>query len=266
MNFYSAHPLSQKLSTAKGLINRVVRLTNNSEFNKIGNIKEILRTNNFPSYIINRLIQQYISNSNSYITDTSGSTNTAARNSELPIYRSLTFIPKLSEPIAKMVRAKMPNLKLAFRNHSTASIFFTQLKDKREKEVQTCVIYSIPCSTWDSSYIGMTTQLLRSRISQHRTTDNNYVKHKHSLCLDENDLVAQENLTRLACKTALIKHTINFDHRFDFSNTKILGQERDANKLAILEMLHISKNKCVNSRTDIDGLSRAYAGFLNKLS
>ncbi|XP_058817405.1 uncharacterized protein LOC131680714 [Topomyia yanbarensis] len=61
LNYLSFHPLTQKLNTAMGFIARVFRLsTCKSEIEKKQTVREYLRNNNYPSGLINRLINRII--------------------------------------------------------------------------------------------------------------------------------------------------------------------------------------------------------------
>lgn len=99
---------------------------------------------------------------------------------------------------------------------------------------------------------------MSSHLTQHR---------KHQELLEELDNSTSNvddvmtNLECLAKKTTLIQHSIYTGHLFEYRNVTILGKETNRQKLNMLEMLHISQKDCVNSRSDIQGLSILYKGL-----
>ena len=79
----------------------------------------------------------------------------------------------------------------------------------------------------------MTTQYLDSRINGHKYTKN--------------------------ASTALHEHEKNEKHKFDFSNTKILTQDRNYQKRLVKEMIQINRdNLVVNDKQDINNLNLYY--------
>ena len=100
------------------------------------------------------------------------------------------------------------------------------------------VIYSIPCLNCPKKYIGMTTQYLDSRLNVHKYTKKT--------------------------STALHKHEKNEKHKFDFSNTKILTQDRNYQKLLVKKMIQIKRdNLVVNNKQDINNLSQIYYNLIH---
>lgn len=100
----------------------------------------------------------------------------------------------------------------------------------------------------------LTTQLLKSRIDQHRYDKNRFDR----LIRDDNtsNMVQQnQNLERISQKTAVIKHIMDSNHSFSYDDVKILVTDNSYEKLKIWEMLYIKTMKTVNLRTDVDGLS-----------
>ena len=83
----------------------------------------------------------------------------------------------------------------------------------------------------------MTTQYLNSRLNGHKYQKN--------------------------ASTALHKHESETQHDFNFTDTQIVDQDKNYNKLKVKEMIHIKKEKnCVNNKKDIDNLSQMYFNLL----
>lgn len=94
-----------------------------------------------------------------------------------------------------------------------------------------------------STYIGQTKQYLNKRIYNHKYSINNDVNGE----------------------TALSKHAKQFNHKFNFDDTKILVKENNYRKRLLLEMVNIKKDKnAINFKTDIENLSFLYNGLLSE--
>lgn len=111
------------------------------------------------------------------------------------------------------------------------------------------------------SYIGLTTNQLKTRLSGHRANINKYQK------LVEGGITNTDvQLARLGEITALLEHTINYKHDFDLTQVKIIDKTFKPSALSVLEMCHIANtDKTVNRRTDVYGLSNTYSGILHTI-
>ncbi|MBV2145435.1 MAG: GIY-YIG nuclease family protein, partial [Wolbachia endosymbiont of Pissodes strobi] len=125
------------------------------------------------------------------------------------------------------------------KSHNLLNSLFTKLKPKTPVMKNSNVVYSIPCENCPSTYIGMTSQLLKNRLNGHKYTKN--------------------------ASTALDKHQKNEKHCFNFNKTQILNKDQNYQKLIIKEMIEIKKDKnAINDRTDIGGLSNIYNNLIGK--
>lgn len=87
-------------------------------------------------------------------------------------------------------------------------------------------------------YIGQSSRTLHSRITSHRSDNNNINKQQSS---------------------ALAIHVNSTKHNVDYENTKILATEPIASKRLFLEMFYIQKQpNAMNKRSDISSLSNIY--------
>lgn len=65
LNFNSIHPLNQRIGTAVGLINRILSLSDNKYYqSNVKVINELLRRNDYPIKLTNRLINKYTQRNN----------------------------------------------------------------------------------------------------------------------------------------------------------------------------------------------------------
>ena len=253
LNYFSLHPLVQKLNTATGFIGRIFRLsTSKSIEEKKQTVREHLLTNNYPSSLINRLINRFVYQSAQSISD--------EVSPEPKVYRSLHHVEALTPALAKVVNRNFKNVTLSFKCVKTNRSLFTKLKDSSSYLSTRNVVYRIPCVDCDRSYIGMTTQQLKNRLAGHRSLMKRYEEYKTS------DRVRVERDEEFK-KTALMKHAIEEEHCFDIASTKIIDSDDRIQALQILEMCHIACDRsAVNYRTDTNNLSIAYTGILQSIT
>ncbi|XP_062716065.1 uncharacterized protein LOC134291828 [Aedes albopictus] len=280
LNYHSFHPTNMKLNVAKNLINRATQLTTKSSMEQVKHkIFQILRQNNYPSALINRLTSHIRNNQAALTTATPSNHNIQhshppqqpsqadpgtttilpisqhtlqAPNSQIPnevVYKSMPNIPILSRTISEILKREYPSVKIATYNIKSTKTLLKPVKDAVTPLEQHNVIYSIPCTNCDKVYIGMTTNHLKKRISGHRSNVN---KHSNTT---EHDTQP---------KTALIQHMLDCQHTFNLDGTKIVDRSYRSSALPMLEMCHIhNTSNTVNFRTDVDGLNITYAGILH---
>ncbi|XP_062710829.1 uncharacterized protein LOC134288912 [Aedes albopictus] len=176
------------------------------------------------------------------------------------MYRSIPYIPSLSERISKILKKDYPNVVIATRQIRTIKTIHTKVKFPTSKEDKSNIIYKIPCNNCESCYIGMTKNSLRKRLAGHKSNINKLEK-----MLNENH--TNTALTALAeTTTALIKHCIQSQHKFDLDRTEIIDHSNKTTTLPFLEMCHITNtNHTVNKRTDVEGLNTTYAALLHSI-
>lgn len=159
-------------------------------------------------------------------------------------------IPTLTRTISTILQRDYGQIKIATRNIKTVRSLLKPVKDPVLLQDQHNVIYSIPCNSCEKTYIGMTTNHLKKRISGHKSDINKLT----NIPIDGN----------IHAKTALIQHMVDNEHTFSLDRTKIIDRTLRSTALPMLEMCHIQNTpNTVNFRTDVDGLNTAYAGILH---
>ncbi|XP_058814568.1 uncharacterized protein LOC131678430 [Topomyia yanbarensis] len=254
LNYNSFHPLHQKINMAKNFIHRVNYLSSNlRDDEKISIIDKQLSLNNYPKKLRHRLINRMHERNILTLQTTDKNLQTT--------YRSIAYIPYLSNQIGKHLKNDYKHIQLAHRNIKTVGKFYTKIKDPVPADHHSNVIYSIPCKQCSSCYIGMTSNMLKTRICGHKTHYNTWDK----LLQDRSD-TTEIQIAHLKEKTALMDHSIKHNHRFDFENTSILAKNCKPHALPYIEVCHIitSKNSS-NKRTDTEGLNSIYAGIIHTL-
>ena len=92
-------------------------------------------------------------------------------------------------------------------------------------------------------YVGTTKQLLRQRISNHKSDINQ----------------------KSTGKTALACHSVECGHKPDFDGVEILETERYTSKRYTLETLHIINNKNnMNRKQDTQNISSVYCSLVKE--
>ncbi|XP_055525302.1 uncharacterized protein LOC129718508 [Wyeomyia smithii] len=254
LDYNSFHPLHQKINMAKNFIRRVDKLsTHLQDADKARIIHQQLSLNNYPKSLRNRLINRRQEN---IITLQESSDENLKYT-----YRSIPYIPYLSNRIDKHLKNEYKNIRLAHRNIKTVGQLLPKVKDPVPQEHQNNVIYKIPCKNCDACYVGMTTNMLKTRISGHRTYYNTWDK-----LLQQGYNATDPQISSLKEKTALMYHSITQNHRFDFHQTKIIDRHDKPHALPFIEVCHIANTEnSINKRTDTEGLNTVYAGIIHTI-
>jgi len=118
-------------------------------------------------------------------------------------------------------------------------------KDRTEHTMKNNIVYKINCSNCTASYVGQTKRQMKTRIREHC----------NNIKLDESK------------HSVISEHILNFKHKFDWDNVKVLDREPNWYKRLISEMLHIKEQKNgINLQKDTELLNESYFGLLNDLS
>ncbi|XP_055589013.1 uncharacterized protein LOC129741318 [Uranotaenia lowii] len=251
LDYLSIHPLHQKINVAKNFISRVDRLSPKvDEKTKIELMDSHLKLNNYPVSLRHRLINSRKCKKTVDLIET-----------EQCKYKSISYIPGLTDKIGKFLKTDYSSIKLATKTISKIKQIFTKVKDPVHQDDFSNVVYSIPCNDCDSQYIGMTTNTLKERIGGHKSNKKALDKLR-SEGVDKED----PRMANLNGQTALLHHSIKHDHSFDLNGTRIIDRHNFTSGLQTLEMCHIARNgNTVNKKTDTEGLSVIYAGIFNSI-
>lgn len=227
-----------KLNVAESLIKRVIHISN-PKFHRDNSkrVIEILKNNNYPIKLINKLFKKtFKSINNNNRTTTVENTYQNART----IYGSLTYIPKLTDKIHKVIKNQNTIIKIAKKPYNKNSDIFSKLKDKTPVENRDGVVYEIPCSC-KKIYIGQTSQPVKERMRQHK----NNIKNKSEY-------------------SAVVQHYKNNTHELNFENIKIKHSENNGQKREFLEQceIYLNNDKTINKKTDTQNLNFNYRNLL----
>jgi hypothetical protein len=256
LNFHSCHDYNQKINVATAFARRVITLSDASfhKKNKIL-ISNILTKNNYPRKITNRIIRKVsFLNTNSVELNctssvTQSSSNTERTETPRNIYNSLHYVPHLSHSIKRTFQEKSNFNNIIFSSKPVKQIknsVHANMKDKIIPENRSGVVYKIDCLDCEQSYVGETSKKLSTRVDQHRKDFKNKLSP--------------------GPKTALITHSLDHHHKFDFNSPTILDYETNMKKRRLLEASHIIINspRTVNIKSDTRNISAHYYNILDR--
>lgn len=221
---------------------------------------DILLKNKYPMHLIRKqmhkathriqLDELNTHNTTAAATTTPITTTTIAatpNSEEIIIRRSIVYIPKVSDVIAKTIKASAENLQVCYRpNEQQRSTVFSRLKSKRKISDKTNVIYHFKCEHCGLSYVGQTKNRLHERLCQH-SRDIQFTAH-----------------TEKQGKTAVVHHFEQTGHTPDLKDVRVLDVESRLSKRLTLEGLHIYTQPTYNLRCDTDSISSSYCALLQK--
>ena len=225
-----------KTNVIVGLKRRIIAITHPSlRKNALQRLQDILILNGYPRGFISRLLFDHTRERPSRNLES----NVQNTQDQTIKFATVPYIENLSHKLINLFKT-YSNIKIAQYNIITNRINFTPLKDKLHPLLNSNVVYSIPCKDCNNVYIGQTSQLLKKRLTLHKSD----VKLRPERC-------------------ALARHSHDTGHSFGFDDVKILELENNSFTKSFLEMCHINNHdNTVNSRTDINRLSTFYKYLL----
>ncbi|XP_067618090.1 uncharacterized protein DPCoAC isoform X1 [Eurosta solidaginis] len=238
MNYFSSQPFKYKINTANNFIHKVLSISH-QQFHEtnVRNIKNTLKKNNYPDYLITNLIDKKLMDIKNTTKQTPNIDNQTKR------YFSVTYIPRLTESLAHDHNNKRTShTTLAFKSNCTLATCFTKTKSPIDIQQQSNVVYEIQCKGNDSEncnkvYIGTTKRTLGTRLAEH-----------------EADIRKQKQ------STALSQHAVTNNHTAYFANTRILDKEKREKTRYTIESLRILQKRehTINRREDTDNIAASY--------
>jgi hypothetical protein len=237
LNYDSHLPLTYKRNTVSLMAKKILQFSN-SEFH-VDNFSLLRRTllaNGYPLKFLDRILDETCA--------TFGST-TSLRNvltSSTLKFMSIPYIPGLFEKFKRLFE-KYDVKVVGKGENNVRKKFFSSLKDTDVTDVQSGVVYQVPCLGCAQVYIGNTIQYVKRRMGNHKTGISN----------------------KNPDYSALVRHSLeNPSHVIDFANVCVLDKEPRQKKREVLEMLHIAENieNCMNVKTDSMYVPNCYKSFL----
>lgn len=248
INFWSYHKMSIKINLVKQMKNRVLNVSDQSfHIKNLGILMELFTNNSYPKQLLKQILYSTspLENEAQVVPlNLDQSTNNgvvAVADSTVPFrYISVPYINDVTARLAKILK-DVPNIKLANSTVLTVNKVFTNLKCKDNTSNISNIVYSIKCNDCNQIYIGQTGQMLKQRISIHKSD-----------CRLRPD------------RCALANHANSNKHNMDFGNAKILERQTNKSKRIFLEMAYIfGCDNTINKKTDVKHLSEFYSYLLS---
>ena len=208
INFFSAHPMQHKIGLIKGLRDRAILLSD-PEYRPANLllIKDTLKRNGYPSEMISAVIRKRVFEIYHplFVEKRKEEKNKKIGHISWRNIVVIPFVYNISNDIKRMFRRV--GIHTIFKLPIYTKQLFPPIKDKIPLSKNSNIVYSIPCMGCNQSYIGQTSRLLERRVYEHRRN------------------IFLPPLQH----TALTKHSMEFDHRFDFNNVKVVDRETNWN-------------------------------------
>ena len=126
----------------------------------------------------------------------------------------------VSKPISRILT--QVGIGVASKPHHTLSSLFCKPKDVINFEQKRGLVYQISCRDCNAVYVGETGRSVRTR------------KREHAVAVK----------TFNTKKSVLSQHVMDFDHRIDWDNVKILKSESHAYRRRVMESFLINQKAC----------------------
>ena len=139
------------------------------------------------------------------------------RTEKLKRFTSIPYLQGVSEPISRILT--QVGIGVALKPHHTLSLLFRKPKDAINFEQKRGLVYQISFRDCNAVYVGETGRSVRTRKWEHI------------------DAVKTFNTK----KSALSQRVVDFDHRIDWNNVKILKSESHAYRRRVAESFLINQ-------------------------
>lgn len=278
LNYLSSHPNNVKKNIATAFAQRVIRLSHPKYHTQnYTTIEEILSKNNYPPRMIRRII-----NNIKYVDQPRTMPHTT-QDKETMTYRSLPYVPVLSDKIRSNVTKLDENIRLGMKpTHKLQSLFTKTKTEVYQPKKGFC--YRIKCkgkcddeeTQCSKVYIGETgrdtgkEKSLPPRIKEHISTYKSALKRQGKTTADreitykgyrtrnkQNELetlkaIHRKNDREMRYQNAALDHAMHEGHVFDYENVEIMKYSSHYKKRKALESMYIvlEGDKAVNYKTD----------------
>ncbi|CAB0010456.1 unnamed protein product [Nesidiocoris tenuis] len=169
MDFRSAHAFSMKVACARELIGRALRLSSTQyhEDNKV-QVKNMLLANGYPVSLVSRLVSGWSCGGQRRERDHAEAVDTSQGPEAVQkFYGGLTYVEGVSTKLRGLLEKELPSVKIAFKYNNKISRLHTRLKAADPIQLQSGVVYKVPCKGCSTSYVGHTISYLRVRMARH---------------------------------------------------------------------------------------------------
>lgn len=228
-----------KINCIKEMKNRIEKICHPDLVDaNIKKLHKIFQDNSYPKQMLNKLLYETNTIAIEQPQPRPEQIENMDENSPTMKYGSLPNLGNLTNKIKNCFKDE--KVKIATYNTKTVKRLFSKLKDSTPTPLKSNVVYKINCSECDGTYVGQTSQWLKSRLSLHRS-----------------------DIQTMNPRCALASHSIQKNHKIDFDSAEILCTQGKYSKRLIMEMINIrNQTNPINKKTDIQKLSNVYTYLL----
>src|SRR5436190_8884249 len=233
LNFFSYHPLAQKKGTIIGLVDHAFLLSHPRYHQKnFDMLINILLTNGYPrDFIFSVIKSRLMKLLNLGQSPPLDSIMTNVKPRSVPFF-TMSYVRNVSERFKRA--AVQCDKRLSFYSTNKLGHFVKVLKDPLPSRERNNVVYRINCINCDASYVGQTCRSLKTRVAEHRGHINRNTNQR----------------------SVITDHRIEFNHNFDWDNTRVLDTDSFRFRREISEMIHINlQTNGINLQSDTESLS-----------
>ena len=173
-NFFSFTSFSYKVGLIRTLVDRAYKINNSllSFNNDVKKLTHNFKKNQFPEYLINRLVKTSLDNND----------NSAQSDNSNVLYFKLPYLPFSNfaqRKVRTLIKKYCSNLtiKLAFGSFKVKNLI--KVKDSVPRSLRSRVVYKFTCAGCTSVYVGETCRHISTRVREHLCTDKNSHVYKH---------------------------------------------------------------------------------------
>ena len=202
-NYFSFTSYSYKLGHIRTLVDRTYKINSTwaGFYKDIKYLTQILKKNLFPTHLIERVINQYVTRVESKVCSVG-----CVPDKVSTFYFKLPYIGHYSGVTQKRIRHLIKrycnniDIKLIFSSFKIGNLF--SAKDPIPSNLRSSVVYKFSCAGCNACYVGETTRHFSTRVREHLATDRASHVYKH-LQQSENcrDLCSTNCFSILDCAT-----------------------------------------------------------------
>lgn len=234
LHFEGHNSMTHKRNVATAITDRAIAFTDPVDRPKsLSKVNELLAENGYPKPFVSEIIKNRVDRFyNGKQTDVK----------QKKRYIASPYVPGLSERLKKVLNEY--NLTLSCKTTNKIGDLYTKTKYKVPKQLKSKVVYQVNCNICNATYVGITKQKLKDRMSKHRS-----------------DI----HLKKTIETTGLTIHAVQNKHDIDFDNVTILEQIPNYFQRLIAEKMYIHKtDNTVNTQADKAGLHGSYINLMQR--
>ncbi len=216
LNFFSHHPLHQKLGVIRTLFDRSNNIVTEEEDKKEEEekVKSAMMVCGYPDWAFDK-VREKMERGKEQKKERKKKTekNTEEKKGMVVI----PYVQGLSESLERSFKVR--GIQTAMRPHTTIRSVLVHPKDKRDPRETSGVVYKIPCKNCEKCYIGETGRNFGYRLDEHQKDVTEITKKKKYTRAERKASETEYN------KSALTDHAAQKNHLIDWEGTRFVDRE-----------------------------------------